>query len=52
MAWVIDQFRDILYWGRAPGVVALVGLPLASVAVFLVGLVVFRRTTVGLAKYV
>jgi lipopolysaccharide transport system permease protein len=52
MAWVITQFRDILYWGRSPGVVALVALPVVSVAVFLLGLAVFRRATVGLAKYV
>ena len=52
MAWVIDQFRDILYWGRSPGVAGLIALPLVSLAVFLAGLVVFRRTTVGLAKYV
>ena len=52
MAWVITQFRDILYWGRSPGVAALIGLPLVSLALFLVGLAVFRRTTVGLAKYV
>jgi lipopolysaccharide transport system permease protein len=52
MAWVISQFRDVLYWGRSPGVAALVALPLASAIAFLVGLAVFRRVTVGLAKYV
>jgi lipopolysaccharide transport system permease protein len=52
MAWVITQFRDILYWGRSPGWPGLVALPVASVVVFAVGLTVFRRATVGLAKYV
>jgi len=52
MAWVITQFRDILYWGRSPGTAALIGLPVVSLVVFLLGLAVFRRTTVGLAKYV
>ena len=52
MAWIVAQFRDILYGGRidrpAVHVLTLVGCGL----VFLVGLAVFRRLARDLAKEV
>ena len=44
--------RHPLLGSSRPTSPPLVALPLASVAAFLIGLVVFRRATVGLAKYV
>ncbi|MGH8976953.1 MAG: ABC transporter permease [Acidimicrobiia bacterium] len=52
MAWVIKQFQDLLYWGEPFSLASAVFVPLAALCIFCAGLVVFRRATVGLAKFV
>ena len=52
MAWVIKQFQQLLYWGEPLSVASVVLVPLAAVVIFGAGLVIFRRATIGLAKFV
>lgn len=52
MAWVIRQFQDLLYWGEPFNAASAVFVPLAAVVIFCAGLVVFRRATIGLAKFI
>jgi ABC-type polysaccharide/polyol phosphate export permease len=52
MAWVIKQFQDILYWGEPFSAASAILVPLAAIVVFCAGQLVFRRATIGLAKFV
>ena len=52
MAWVIRQFQQLLYWGEPISVASAVLVPVVSIVIFGAGLVVFRRATIGLAKFV
>ena len=53
MAWVIKQFQQLLVLGRADQRCERGARPRSlSIVIFGAGLVVFRRATIGLAKFV
>jgi ABC-type polysaccharide/polyol phosphate export permease len=52
MAWVIKQFQDVMYFGEPYSLASAIAVPIAAAAIFATGLVVFRRATVDLPKFV
>ncbi|MFM8628675.1 MAG: hypothetical protein ACKOC3_00970, partial [Candidatus Limnocylindrus sp.] len=50
LAWILNAYRDLLYFGRAPDWVALALVTLASIPFTLLSLYIFRRMSPSFVK--
>jgi ABC-type polysaccharide/polyol phosphate export permease len=50
MAWILNSYRDLLYYERAPDWVALAVVTLASIPFTLLSIYLFRRMSPSFVK--
>ena len=52
MATIITSYRDVFYWGNTPNIKSLLLVLIASFALCLIGLIIFRKLSKGFAEEV